>query len=254
MTKEEHKHHDKEAEKSIKEIVEKHGWYVALFHATDYLPSFGYTIGLWKTFGHPEIISFGFKTETLGAILNIAGDKIKSGEIIQSSNDYDVFFEKGRAQFINVHHENLKDYFGYGLWHNDHKPFPALQLVWTDRLGHFPWDTEFEEEFAYKQPLLDRNVGFKFREAKNLAAFTTRQWLELGKPILRVVHEHDGDWQFLTGDQIPEDIKIVALEELVRQDNTLNGVFNLDYGEAADRESIGGQWIRSKVESQEDVE
>jgi hypothetical protein len=102
MTKEEHEQHDKDAEKAIKEIVEKHGWYVALFHATDYLPSFAYTIGLCKTFGHPELISFGFKTETLGAILNIAGDKIKAGETIQVSHDYNDFFEKGRAQFINV--------------------------------------------------------------------------------------------------------------------------------------------------------
>jgi hypothetical protein len=60
-------------------------------------------------------------------------------------------------------------------------------------------------------------------------------------------------WQFLTGDQMPEGIKIVALEQLVRRDGTLNGVFILDYGEAADRESIGGQWTRSKVENEEEV-
>jgi len=250
MTKEEHNQHDKEVEESIKEIVEKHGWYIALFHATDYLPSFAYTIGLWKTFGHPEVISFGFKIETLGAILNMAGDKIKAGETIQTSRDYDDFFENGRAQFINVHEENLKDYFGYGLWYNEHKPFPALQLVWTDRLNHFPWDANYEEEFIYKQPLLDRNFEFKFREAKNLAVFTTRQWLELRKPILRVVHDIDGDWQFLTGDQMPEDIKIVALEQLILHDSTLNDIFNLGYGEAAERKTIGGQWTRSKIENE----
>jgi hypothetical protein len=250
MTKEEHKKHDKDAEKSIKEIVEKHGWFIALFDATDYLPSFAYTIGLWKTFGHPELISFGFKTDTLGAILNIAGGKIKAGETIQASKDYDDFFEKGRAQFINVCKENVKDYFGYGLWFNEHKPFPALQLVWTDQLDHFPWDTGFEEEFVFKQPLLDRNVDFKFREEKHLAAFTTRQWLELRKPIVRVVHDIDGDWQFLTGDQMPEDIKIVALEELILRDKTLNELFNLGYGEAAERDAIGGQWTRTKIENE----
>ncbi|SHH85557.1 protein of unknown function [Chryseolinea serpens] len=250
MTKEEHKQHDKETEKSIKEIVEKHGWYIALFQSTAYLPSFAYTIGLWETFGHPEIISLGLKTETLGAILNIAGDKVKSGDIIQTSHDYDDFFKKGRTQFISVHGENLKDYFGYGLWYNDHETFPALQLVWTDRSDRFPWDADFEEEFVYKQPLLDRNVDFKFREAKNLATFTTRQWLELRKPILRVVHDIDGDWQFLTGDQMPEDIKIVALEQLILRDRTLNEVFSLDYGEAAERKSIGAQWTRSKIEEE----
>ena len=55
--------------------------------------------------------------------------------------------------------------------------------------------------------------------------------VRLRKPILRVVHEHDGDWQFLTGDQMQEDIKIVALEQLVLRDKTLNDVRDLEYGE-----------------------
>jgi hypothetical protein len=37
----------------------------------------------------------------------------------------------------------------------------------------------FDEEFIYRQPLLDRNADFKFREADNLAVFTTRQWIEV---------------------------------------------------------------------------
>jgi hypothetical protein len=37
---------------------------------------------------------------------------------------------------------------------------------------------------------------------------------------------------------MPDDIRIVGLEELVKRDPTLNDVFNLDYGEAADRETL----------------
>jgi hypothetical protein len=132
--------------------------------------------------------------------------------------------------------------------------FDALQLIWTDRNDKFPWEENFEEEFIYKQPLLDRNADFKFREPRNLATFTTKQWLELRKPILRVVHEHDGDWQFLTGDQMLEDMKIVSLEQLVSQDNTLNELFDLDYGEEAERESIGGRWTRNKFENEEELD
>lgn len=36
----------------------------------------------------------------------------------------------------------------------------------------------FEKEYIYKQPLLDRNAEFKFREADTLGIFTTQQWLE----------------------------------------------------------------------------
>jgi hypothetical protein len=83
-------------------------------------------------------------------------------------------------------------------------------------------------------------------ESKNLGIFTTRQWLELNKPILRVIHDTDGDWQFLTGDQMPDDIRIVALEQMTKRDKTLNNVFNLDYGEEAERKSIDGEWVRKK--------
>src|SRR5690606_25423792 len=127
------------------------------------------------------------------------------------------------------------------------KVFDALQLIWTDCNDKFPWEENFEEKYLYKQPLLDRNAEFKFNEPKNLAVFTTRQWLEEYKPILRIVHENDGDWQFLTGDQMPEDIKLVALEELIKRDNSLNEVFDLEYGEEAERDFVGGQWTKNKV-------
>lgn len=151
-----------------------------------------------------------------------------------------------------VDNRNIDDYFGAALNYYDTTKFPAFQLVWTDRNDKFPWETDFEEEFVYKQPLLDRNAGFKFREVRNLATFTTRQWIEENKPILHVVHDDDGDWQFLTSDQMPNDIKIVALEELVLRDNTLNEIFNLGYGEEAQREFVGGKWTRNKVKYDDD--
>jgi hypothetical protein len=49
-----------------------------------------------------------------------------------------------------------------------------------------------------------------------------------------------------------EDMKIVSLEQLVSRDNTLNELFDLDYGEEAERESIGGRWTRSKFENEEE--
>jgi hypothetical protein len=250
MTTSDNEHNCRDDQETISN-VEKYGLTVIMIEGTDYLPSFAYSIGLWKKFGHPELISFGLTTKTLHAIINLAADIVKSGQEIQTKKTYTDFFETGKSEFITVDKRNIRDYFGYAIDFHNTTDFPALQLVWTDRNDKFPWDNDFQEEFIYKQPLLDRNADFKFREPKNVAAFTTRQWLELRKPILRVVHENDGDWQFLTGDQTREDIKIVALEQLVLRDKTLNDVFDLDYGEAADRDSIGGKWTRSKVEEEE---
>jgi hypothetical protein len=255
MTDKEHKCVDKdELLDKTKLNIEKFGLQVIMVNSTGYSPSFAYSIGLWETYKHPEIICFGLPNDLGHAIINDVAEIIKQGLTLKINENYPAIFKDGRAEFLKVDERNIENYFGVALEHCKDEKFDALQLVWTDRNDKFPWEENFEEEFIYKQPLLDRNSDFKFREPKNLTTFTTRQWLELRKPILRVVHDHEGDWQFLTGDQIPDDIKIVALEQLVLRDKTLNDVFDLDYGEAADRDSIGGQWTRSKVENEEEVE
>ncbi len=239
-------------EKEFSADIEKFGWTVSLFDSTEYLPSFAYTVGLWKNYNHPEIISFGLTTRTLHLILNVAGEIVKAGQRIEVDKNYDDFFENSDTQFLKVDSRNISDYFGFAINYYQTTDFPAMQLVWTDRKNKFPWDKDYEEEFEHRQPLLDRNADFKFREAKNLGIFTTRQWLELRKPIIRVVHDHEGDWQFLTGDQNLADARIVALEQMLIKDKTLNDVFNLDYGEAANRAYIGGHWTRSKTDNDEE--
>lgn len=226
--------------------IEKIGLQVIMVASTDYLPSFAYSIGLKKTYNHPEIICFGLSNSLGHQIINDVAEIIKKGEVIESGKVYSEIFENSRATFLKVDKRNITDYFGAGLNFYENGEFNALQLIWTDRNDRFPWENNFEEEFLFKQPLLDRNADFKYYEPKKLTTFTTRQWLEENKPILRVVHDDDGDWQFLTGDQMPEDIKIVALEELIKRDNSLNEVFDLEYGEEAERDFLGAKWKRSK--------
>jgi hypothetical protein len=246
------KEHNCRDDKKIVSDIEKFGLSVIIIEATDYLPSFAYSIGLKKKFNHPEIICFGLKINTLGPLINDVADLVRNGQTIGINRIYDNIFENSKAEFISVDDRNINDYFGTAIDFYGTKNFPAIQLVWTDRNDKFPWESGFEEEFVYKQPLLDRNAEFKFRESKKLATFTTRQWLELRQPILRVVHDSDGDWQFLTGNQAPEDIRVVALDQLVLRDETLNEVFDLEYGEEAEREFPGGKWMRNKVEEEDE--
>ena len=234
--------------------IEKFGLQVIMVSSENYNPSFAYSVGLTETFNHPEIVCFGLPSDLAHSIINDVVEIIKQTEAIKIEKEYDNIFKDSRAAFLKVDQRNIEDYFGVALEYYPDKKIEALQLIWTDRNDKFPWEENFEDEFIYRQPLLDRNADFKFREPKNLTTFTTRQWLDFQKPILRVVHDSDGDWQFLTGDQMPDDIKIVALEQLVLRDKTLNDVFDLKYGEAADRDLIGGRWTRSKVEDEEEVE
>lgn len=232
--------------------IEKFGLQVIMVDSTSYSPSFAYSIGLWESYNHPEIICFGLPKDLGHAIINDVAEIIKNGEKINEQKIYTDIFKDSRAAFLKVDQRNIDDYFGAALNFYQENSFDALQLVWTDRNDRLPWEENFEEEFLFKQPLLDRNADFKFNEPENFTTFTTRQWVDDQKPILRVVHDNDGDWQFLTGDQMPEDIKIVALKELVSSDNTLNDLFDLDYGEAAEREFTGGPWTRNKIGKEEE--
>ena len=216
-----------------------------IIEATEYLPAFAYSIGLWDKLNHPEIICFGLTKKNLHTLINDVAKLVEQGQTIRTNRRYDNFFNNSDTQFVNVDPSYLPHYFGTAINYYNSNQFPALQFVWTDRNNKFPWENDFDEEFKYRQPLLDRNIDFKFREAKNVAIFTTRQWLEFNKPILRVLHDEDGDWKFLTGDQIPDDFKLVALEQMTLRDKTLNEIFDLDYGEEAEREFVGAKWTRT---------
>lgn len=114
---------------------------------------------------------------------------------------YTEIFKGLAATLLHIDPGNIDDYFGVAIEYYKNSQFPAMQLVWPDNTNRFPCEEGFTNSLTNKQPLLDRNAAFKFREGTDLGVFTTRPWLELDRPILRVVHDHDGDRQFLTGDQ-----------------------------------------------------
>ena len=78
----------------------------------------------------------------------------------------------------------------------------------------------------------------------NIYIFTTKNVLKKGYPITRVIHEQDGDWQFL-GDEChlhEDDAMLVSLNEIVDYDQTLSDVLNMPEGKQALRDGVGGVW------------
>jgi hypothetical protein len=238
-----HTEHDETAKAAILNNIEKFGCHLALLEPEDDLPGFAYSIGLYKKFGHPEIICFGLKTEVLGAVLNHACDLIKAGEKLLPGNLYSGFLEGYDIQFVEVEKDYYQNYVGYGGWFYDMSfDFPLLQLVWPDKQHKFPWEGAFNPQWKFKQPLLDRNVDFKFYEERNLDVYTTKQAFQ-GDPILYVYHNEDGDWQFHTSAS-PDlsDAMIVCLEEITKLDPTINEVFHLNLGGCAWRKGKAEMW------------
>jgi hypothetical protein len=253
-TPEEHAEHDAAAETKIISDVEQYGFHVAVVPGDGYSPAFAYTIGLYKTYGYPELICFGLNQDLLHSVLWSGKELLDKQPILDQSLGYPDFIGNYDVRLLTVNRAWYRYYFGYGIWFNQGQDFPALQIVWPDKKALFPWEEGFNPAWKAGQPLLDRNLDFKFREERNVAVFTTRQVLE-GLPILRVIHEADGEWQFLCDTTYEvDDLKIVALEALVKRDPTLTDLFQLNYGWQARRLVEAADWQEEEYEFEEEEE
>ena len=92
------------------------------------------------------------------------------------------------------------------------------------------------------------DASWPFDEPPDVAAFTVRQVIEEGEPILLVSHdEPDGAWQFISARRPAEDdARIVALREIWRRDPTVGDLVDLPLGWVAWRQDPGQPWQRSR--------
>jgi hypothetical protein len=88
-----------------------------------------------------------------------------------------------------------------------------------------------------------------FDQGPKVAAITTRQVVEQGFPILRVVHYIDDDsWAFTCGTtNESKDIRVIAMEEALALDGSIGAVAALAPGWAASRSHVGGVWSEYEV-------
>jgi Domain of unknown function (DUF4262) len=240
---------EEEFNKTILDNIERTGLHITSVMGNGYTPGFSYTVGLYKGLGHPELIAYGLKIETALWVLNDIKDDIAKGKRFEIGVDYHDYLADYPIQFIEVNKFYYREHLGSVAWHNDNNwDFPAWQVVWTDFEGRFPWDNDFNPDYKRAQPLLDRNMDFRFLEERNICVFTTKQVSE-GSPILLVEHDSDGAWQFHTGDAIDfKDAKVVSLESLVKMDATLNELYYLGYGKMASRQFVGDEWVIEDAE------
>jgi hypothetical protein len=90
------------------------------------------------------------------------------------------------------------------------------------------------------------NMHWPFDQKPNVAAITTRQILEDGYPILRVVHySDDHSWAFTCGTTNKvKDGRVICMKEVLELDPTISEIADLPTGWGASREVVGGEWQR----------
>ena len=144
---------DKSEQKVINDIA-TYGWHCVNIMADGELPSYSFTIGLFQSYGHPELIIFGLKAEVAHQILAIVADAAKSGDPLDLTQPTDALLNNYSCCFVQVPLTEYRDNVGYCRWYYQGNGFPLYQIVWPSRSGLFPWHPDATSEFRATQPVI----------------------------------------------------------------------------------------------------
>ena len=146
--------------------IETYGWHCVLV-ADEYHPhhaeanaalgphevydaAFAYTVGLWRTYGHPELILVGRWRHAHG-YLSVLAEMIGEGRRFDPGDATDEVLDGYDVRFGPVSEERRLELLTWSDWANRREPFEALQVVLPDREGRWPDDPDYT---GFPQPLL----------------------------------------------------------------------------------------------------
>jgi hypothetical protein len=133
------------------------GWHNLHVAEEDGKPAFAFSLGHFHKQNHPEIIVIGLPAETAHQLLNIAVVKIVGAkEKIEPYKKYSDFTEGLSVAFVPVDLKHYGEYLGYANWYygSMSRPYPAVQMVWPDKVGKYPWESGYDQRFLQIQPIL----------------------------------------------------------------------------------------------------
>ena len=141
-------------ESKLRADIQRYGW-----HVINVLPDGGhsphsYSVGLFATFGHPEIVIVGLPGERGAQFINKLGGEIKDGATFEAGCRYGHVIEGYEVMFVRVAPALYPQNFGRALDYYGTRSFSVVQMVWPDRRGAFPWDKSCEASIRALQPVL----------------------------------------------------------------------------------------------------
>jgi hypothetical protein len=143
-------------ERKLVSDIEEFGWHVIKIFEDDEGPAFAYSIGLFKSFSHPEIIIFGLDVHLMHRMINLIGEEVRQGRRFAEGDAASGILEGYDVQFHEVARRHYHEHVGHARWFYKGDDFPVLQCLWPDKKGRFPTDPGFAQALRPRQPLLER--------------------------------------------------------------------------------------------------
>jgi hypothetical protein len=135
--------------------VERYGLHVLKVGAEADSPTFAYTVGLYRTFGHPEIIMLGLGLDLMHRLLNDVAASLREGRRYAAGDVSDEFLDDHDVTFRAVPERHYRAYLGWANWFHDGVAYPVLQLIYPDRERRWPWEAGVPDGFRRNQPVLE---------------------------------------------------------------------------------------------------
>ena len=165
-----------------------------------------------------------------------------------------------------------RDLFGWATWFYDGATFPVVQCLWPAKDGTYPW----QDSAAYfvPQPLLyemdilsarmlhyvdDQQLSrteWPFADDPHRSVFVSRCVVEDNRPMVRVVHDRQGDWQFIgpVDDPNEDGCKLSCFHCVVERDESIRSLARLAPGWLATRNGPGDPWVTCEDDEADELE
>lgn len=118
---------------------------------------FNYSVGFISSYQHPEVIVMGIANEQGHGALSVVAAAVSEGTRYTAGQYYDDILEGYQVAFVDV-----LDVLGdYPLTMAAHlqEDVTAVQLVWPDANGRFPWHDDMDPVMKSRQELLGPWTG-----------------------------------------------------------------------------------------------
>ena len=115
-----------------------------------YDAAFAYTVGVWATHSHPELILVGRWKHAYNYLSSLVR-MIAGGQRFAPGDRTGDLLEGFEVRFEAVSEERRVELLTWSDWVNLRRPFEAVQVVLPDTSGRWPEDPDYA---GFPQPLL----------------------------------------------------------------------------------------------------
>ena len=134
--------------------INEFGWHAVNVMEDDGQPPWTYTIGLYDTWNHPELIVIGRSRVTAHHMLESITADLDLDHRPNLEAPHNKLLPGSICHFIEVYPRYYPDYVGFARRYYRKRTFPLYQIVWPNDDGHYPWDEAAPHGFKEWQPLL----------------------------------------------------------------------------------------------------